>query len=109
MTGIRITPTRATILRAIANPNTDVYAALGSVFNTSWTDADVWAKNPDGTRRKVTKTVGELEAAGLVERAPEHTAAPDAPWGARNAARRRPRHYTLTPDGAAVMAELNDN
>lgn len=102
-----ITDTRAELLRAIANPDVEVYASLGSIFNTSWADANVWVKRPDDTLRKVTKVVGDLEKAGLVERAPEHAAAPDAPWGARNAARRLPRHYTLTDAGRKALAEYD--
>ncbi len=99
-----ITKTRADVLRAIADPNIEVYASLGSSFNTSWLDADVWVKNADGTRRKVTKTAADLEQAGLVERAPIRRSDPDAPYGRRNSAYRYPRDYTITEAGRQALA-----
>jgi hypothetical protein len=94
MTAIQITPTRAAILHAIASDNIEVYAALKGIRG-SWVDADVWLKEPDSPKRKVTGVVADLEKAGLVRRDP-----PRATYGMM-------RHYTLTGDGAAVVAELN--
>jgi hypothetical protein len=90
---LTITAARADILRAIADPTIEVYASLGSIFNASWLSADVWVKYPDGTRRKVTKTVGDMDEAGLVERAPGSS--------------RAPRPYTLTPDGEKALADYD--
>ncbi|MEV2239569.1 hypothetical protein [Micromonospora sp. NPDC049891] len=95
MTHLNITTRRANILNAINNPNTDVYACLGSIKNTHWPSADIWLKDETGMTWKVNAVVTELEAAGLVKRAPQ---------GARF---REPRHYTLTDAGRAALDAYN--
>lgn len=97
MNNLTITTRRADILRAIADPNIEVYASLGDFRNTHWPSADVWLKTPDGMTWKVTKVVADLEAAGLVTREAQH------------ARFRQPRHYTLTKAGEKALADYDEN
>ncbi|MDG4792044.1 hypothetical protein O7626_40220 [Micromonospora sp. WMMD1102] len=91
MTSIQITPTRAAILHAIASTDIEVYAL--KTIRQSWADADVWLKESDAPKRKVTGIVADLEKAGLVRRQPPHTT-----YG-------MVRHYTLTDDGREAIGQ----
>ncbi len=92
MADLKMTPARILLLRAVADPKTEVYASVG--LGGSWSTADVWLNPPYEVRRKVTQRVDELEVAGLVQRAPAGTRY------------YQPRHYSLTADGEAILAGL---
>lgn len=93
MADLKMTPARLALLRAVDDPNTEVYASTG--LGGSWSTADVWIRVPGEVRRKATKRVDELEVAGLVKL---------APTGVRY---HQPRDYSLTEAGAKVLADLN--
>jgi hypothetical protein len=95
MPDLKMTPARIALLRAVADPKTEVYAALGSNLRVTWADADVYVKPEFRAAKKVTKRAEELEAAKLIKRAPA---------GVRY---HQPRHYSLTEAGAKVLAELD--
>ncbi len=91
MPTLTITATRANILRAVADPEVEVYAAIAALRG-SWSTADVWI-SPQGRReQKVTGKIRPLEDAGLVKR------------GLPGARYHSPRYYTLTSDGEKALA-----
>jgi hypothetical protein len=91
---LRMTPTRAALLRAVADPDIEVFAVFGGLRG-SWSTADVWIREPGRALRKVTALAGWLEAVGMVRRGP-----------VRNRYH-APRHYTLTDNGRAALAALD--
>lgn len=93
MTALTITADRAELLRAVDNPDIEVYAAIAALRG-SWSTADVWIRH-DGSERKVTAKIGKLETAGLVKR------------GQPGARYHAPRHYTLTDAGRKALAEYD--
>jgi DNA-binding MarR family transcriptional regulator len=89
---LKLTPTRLALLRAVADPNTDVYAEPASIRG-GWSNAVVRVKEAGVPVRTVTKVAAELEQAGLIERAKP---------GVRYFGRRR---YSLTDAGRAELAK----
>jgi predicted MarR family transcription regulator len=94
MTTLTITDTRAELLRAIADPNIEVYAAIAALRG-SWSTADVWIRRGGSLEQKVTGKIRKLETAGLVKR------------GQPGARYHEPRHYTLTDAGRKALAEYD--
>lgn len=93
MTALNITADRAELLRAIADRDIEVYAAIAALRG-SWSTADVWIRH-DGSERKVTAKIRKLETAGLVKR------------GQPGVRYHEPRHYTLTEAGEKALAEYD--
>lgn len=91
MTAVKPTPARIALMRAVDNPDVEVYASAR--LGGSWSTAEVWLKEPYTMARKVTKQVGTLEAAGLVVRARP---------GVRY---HQPRPYSLTDAGRVWLAQ----
>lgn len=94
MPDLTITAARANILRAIADPNTEVYASIPALRG-SWSTAQVWLAPAEGREKQITNAIRPLEAASLVKR---------GPGGARYHA---PRHYTLTDDGRQALTDYD--
>lgn len=92
MSALNMTPARIAILRAVADPNIEVYA---TITVHSWAAADVWMREPGEMKQKVTGKVKPLVSAGLVK---------VAPVGTRY---HQPRPYTLTEAGEKILADLD--
>ena len=88
-----MTITRIVLLRAVADPRTEVYAAIPRVRGT-WDTAEAWLREPGGMAWKVTGRIRPSVEAGLVTL---------APVGARYHER---RPYMLTPAGKKALTEL---